>query len=169
MDGLTRRQFVGLGLGGAAAAAAALAGCSPAGATSVNAEPTIPPITPGKKITLTYWAWLKDLQKVCDLWNAKHPAVQVQAVWIPGGTAGGYEKMLSALAAGGGPDIGQVELRTVPEFMLVNGLVDLSRYGIKKYASRYTEAIWDQVNFNRGFTGCHGTPVRWRSSTRRSH
>ena len=51
--------------------------------------------------------------------------IQVEAVWIPGGNAGGYQKMYSAITAGGGPDIGQVELRQLPEFLLANGLVDL--------------------------------------------
>ena len=137
-----------LGLG--ALGAAALAGCAPPGANPVNSEPVIPAAAAGEKITLTYWAWLKDLQKVCDIWNAKNPNVQVEAVFSLGGSSGGYQKMYSALAAGGGPDLAQVELRTVPEFMLVQGLVDLSRYGAKQYASLYDEAAWGQVNFNGG-------------------
>jgi multiple sugar transport system substrate-binding protein len=143
-----RRRLLGLGLG--ALGAAALAGCAPPGANPVNAEPTIPAAGPGEKITLTYWAWLKDLQKVADIWNAKNPNVQVEAVFSLGGNSGGYQKMYSALAAGGGPDLAQVELRSVPEFMLVGGLVDLARYGAEQYRSRYDEAAWDQVTFNGG-------------------
>lgn len=142
---------MGLALG--AGAGAALAGCGTPGTTSVNTAPTIPAAAPGEKITLTYWAWLKDLQKVADVWNASHPDVQVEAVWIPGGNSGGYQKLYSALAAGGGPDIGQVEMRSIPEFMLVNGLVDLKRYGIDSYSHLYNETLWSQVSFVDGVYG----------------
>lgn len=145
MRQFTRRQALSLGLG--AGAAAVLAGCATPGTTSVNSAPTIGAASAGEKIRITYWAWLKDLQKVADIWNAKNPNVQVDVVWIPGGNSGGYQKMYSALAAGGGPDIAQVELRTVPEFLLVNGLVDLSRYGADQYKDLYDETLWNQVTF----------------------
>ena len=148
MTHLTRRSLLSLGM--AAGATALLAGCSTPGTRSVNSAPLIRPAGSGEKITLTYWAWLKDLQKVADVWNASHPDVQVEAVWIPGGNQGGYQKLYSALAAGGGPDIAQVELRSVPEFMLVGGLVDLSRYGANDYASRYDPTLWSQVSYVDG-------------------
>lgn len=147
MTRLTRRSLLGLG---AAGAAALLAGCTTPGTTSANSGPVIRPAAAGEKITLTYWAWLKDLQKVADVWNATHPDVQVEAVWIPGGNSGGYQKLYSALAAGGGPDIAQVELRSVPEFMLVNGLIDLRRYGADEFADRYDPTLWSQVSFVDG-------------------
>jgi len=147
---LSRRGLLGLGL--SAGATALLAGCSSPGTTSVNSAPVIRPAS-GEKVTLTYWAWLKDLQNVCDIWNAKNPNVQVNAVWIPGGNGGGYQKMHSALAAGGGPDLAQIELRTIPEFMLVNGLVDLARYGAKDYADRFDKTLWGQVSFVDGVYG----------------
>lgn len=129
-----------------------LAGCATPGTVSVNSAPTIAPAG-GEKITLTYWAWLKDLQKVADIWNAANPNVQVEAVWIPGGNSGGYQKLYSALAAGAGPDIGQIEMRSLPEFMLVNGLVDLSRYGANEFADRYDPTLWSQVSYMDGVYG----------------
>jgi multiple sugar transport system substrate-binding protein len=148
---VTRRQLFSLGIG--AAATGLLAGCATPGTTSVNAQPTIPPAASGEKITLTYWAWLKDLQKVADIWNAKNPNVQVEAVWIPGGNSGGYQKMYSALAAGGGPDLAQIEMRSIPEFMLVNGLVDLNRYGAQEHAAKFDQTLWGQVSFTGGVYG----------------
>jgi multiple sugar transport system substrate-binding protein len=150
MSLLTRRQLLGAGLG--TAAAGLLTGCATPGMRSVNAEPVLAS-APGGKITLTYWAWLKDAQKVADIWNASHPQVQVEVAWIPGGNSGGYQKLYSALAAGGGPDLAQVELRSLPEFMLVNGLVDVSRYGAKDYAHLYDETLWGQVSFSDGVYG----------------
>ncbi|MCJ1714064.1 sugar ABC transporter substrate-binding protein [Curtobacterium sp. VKM Ac-2922] len=148
---ITRRQLFGFGIG--AAATGLLAGCAVPGSTNVNKAALVPAAASGETVTLTYWAWLKDLQKVCDVWNAKNPKIQVQANWIPGGNSGGYQKMYSALAAGGGPDIGQVELRQIPEFMLANGLVDLARYGAKDFQSKYDEAAWAQVEFVDGVYG----------------
>lgn len=151
---LTRRTLLRGGLGlGAGAGAAALAGCTVPGTSSVNTEPTIPPADPDETITLTYWAWLKELQTVADLWNAENPRVQVEISWIPGGNDGGYQKLYNALAAGSGPDLAQVEMRSIPEFMLVNGVVDLSRYGVDEYADRFDPTLWGQVSFAGGIYG----------------
>ncbi|MWV49025.1 extracellular solute-binding protein [Rathayibacter sp. VKM Ac-2803] len=149
MEPFTRRQLIAAGLG--TAALAGLTACATPGTVSVNSAAAIPAAS--GPIQLQYWAWLKDLQKVCDVWNASHPDVQVDAVWIPGGNAGGYQKLYSALAAGGGPDIGQVEMRSLPEFMLVNGLVDLNRYGAEQYADRYDPTLWGQVSYTGGVYG----------------
>jgi multiple sugar transport system substrate-binding protein len=151
MRPLTRRRLLGLGLG--TAAAAILSGCATPGTASVNNAPVIPPKAPGEKITLTYWAWLKDLQKLADVWNAQHPDIEVRTVWIPGGNQGGYQKLYSALAAGGGPDLGQIELRSIPEFMLVNGLVDLNRYGAADHQAKFDKTLWSQVSFTGGVFG----------------
>lgn len=146
MTPLSRRTLLGAGLG--AGAAWTLAGCSTPGTTSVNAQPTIPPARSGETVHLTYWAWLADFQNVCDIWNEQNPHIQVEVAWIPGATGGGYQKLYSALAAGDGPDLAQVELRAVPEFMLVNGLVDLSRYGADEHEDRFDPTMWDQVSFS---------------------
>lgn len=143
---LNRRRLLGLGLSAAGVTGAALTGCAPPTPPPVNKEARIPPAQ--GKVTLTYWAWVKDLQKVCDIWNADHPDIQVHAVPIPGGNSGGYQKLFSALAGGGGPDIGQVETRSVPEFLTMNGLVDLSRYGADDHKSTFDPVQWDRLSFN---------------------
>lgn len=149
---LTRRRLLSLGAAGLAGGAASLlSGCATPGTTSVNTQPTIP--AAGEPVRLQYWAWLKDLQKVCDIWNAQRPDIQVEAVWIPGGNSGGYQKLFAASAAGGSPDLAQVEFRSIPEFMLVNALVDLSRYGVDQYADRYNKALWQQVSYVDGVYG----------------
>ena len=104
MTQFTRRQLLGAGLG--TAALGMLAGCATPGTASINGGPAIPPAASGEKITLKYWSWLKDLQKVADIWNESHPNIQVEAEWIPGGNSGGYQKIFSALATQGGPGPG---------------------------------------------------------------
>ncbi|UYG17790.1 extracellular solute-binding protein [Brachybacterium huguangmaarense] len=136
----SRRAVLG---GGAAALAAGLAACTSTGAATVNSGPTIP--ASSGKVTLTYWAWLKDLQKVADVYNATQDRIEVRAVWIPGGDSGGYAKILSAVAAGGGPDIAQVELRAVPEFALAGALTDVGRYGALDKESAFDPGAFAQV------------------------
>jgi multiple sugar transport system substrate-binding protein len=126
-----------------ALAGAALAGCSPTGAGEVNAGPTIPPSD--GKVKLTYWAWLKDLQKVADVFNATQDRIEVEGVWIPGGDSGGYAKILSAVAADGGPDIAQVELRAVPEFALAGALTEVGRYGASEHEKDFDAGAFAQV------------------------
>ncbi|MGC0143131.1 ABC transporter substrate-binding protein [Pseudactinotalea sp. Z1732] len=147
---ISRRHLLGLGLGLGAGTALGLAGCAPA-TSNPNDGPTLPPAD--GPIRLTYWSWLKDLQVVCDIWNEANPDVQVEAVWIQGGNAGGYQKLFSALASGGGPDIGQVEFRQIPAFLLVNGLVEIGRYGMGEVTDRYDEALINQITFNDGMFG----------------
>ncbi|MGY5765819.1 ABC transporter substrate-binding protein [Brachybacterium sp. DNPG3] len=136
---------------GAALTAAALAACAPPNPGEVNAEPTIP--ASDGPVTLTYWAWLKDLQKVADVYNATQDRIQVEAVWIPGGNSGGYAKILSAVAAGGGPDIAQVELRSLPEFALAGALVDLSRYGFGDDVEKFDPGAISQAKVGDSYWG----------------
>lgn len=150
MPPVTRRQLLHAGLG--TAALGLLSACATPGTRSVNAAPTIASAS-GRKITIEYWSWLKDLQVVADIWNAANPNVQVKTVWIPGGNQGGYPKLYSALAAGGGPDLAHVEFGVIPSFMMVNGLVDLQRYGAAEFANRYDETLWNQVSFAGGVYG----------------
>ncbi|WP_114853407.1 ABC transporter substrate-binding protein [Brachybacterium sp. YJGR34] len=140
MSRFTRRSALA---GSGAALAAGLAACGPPSPGSVNADPTIP--ADDGPVTLTYWAWLKDLQKVADVYNASQDRIRVETTWIPGGNSGGYAKILSAVAAGGGPDIAQVELRQVPEFALAGALVDLTRYGFAERESLFDPGAVAQV------------------------
>ncbi|MGO2994920.1 ABC transporter substrate-binding protein [Brachybacterium alimentarium] len=141
MSSFTRRAA--LAGTGAAGMAAALAACAPPNPGNINAEATIPPSD--GPVTVTYWAWLKDLQKVADVFNETQDRIRVETTWIPGGNTGGYAKILSAVAAGGGPDIAQVELRQVPEFALAGALVDLTRYGFAEQADAFDPGAISQV------------------------
>ncbi|WP_127842479.1 ABC transporter substrate-binding protein [Actinomyces wuliandei] len=145
---VSRRAALTLGAG--AAASIALGSCSPT-RQDASTSPTVPPAQ--GRVTLTYWSWLKDLQKVADLYSQANPDVTVQVTWIPSSTSGGYQKLYSALAAGGGPDVGQVEMRMVPEFLLAGDLVDLSPYGAREARTRFDPAAWSYVDIADGVYG----------------
>jgi multiple sugar transport system substrate-binding protein len=145
---LSRRSAL---IGGGAALTAGLAACAPPNPGEVNAEPTIP--AADGKVHLSYWAWLKDLQKVCDVFNESQDRIHVDATWIPGGNSGGYAKILSAVAAGGGPDIAQVELRQIPEFALAGALVNLSRYGFDEVEPTFDPGAISQAKVGENVWG----------------
>ena len=146
---LTRRSAL-WGAGGAALATG-LAACAPPNTGDANSRPTIPPAD--GKVHLTYWAWLKDLQKVADVFNDSQDRIHVDATWIPGGNTGGYAKILSAIAAGGGPDIMQIELRQIPEFALAGSLVNLSRYDFEATADLYDPGALTQAQVGENTWG----------------
>ena len=128
---------------------AGLGACAPPNPGNVNAEPTIPPSD--GPVTITYWAWLKDLQKVADAFNQTQDRIKVETTWIPGGSEGGYAKILSAVAAGGGPDVAQVELRQVPEFALAGALTNLNRYGFAEQTESFDPGALSQVEVGDTF------------------
>lgn len=111
------------------------------------------PVAGAGPIRLTYWSWLKNLQPVCDMWNAQNPGIQVQSVSIKGGNQGGYQKLFSALASGGGPDLAQVELRQASAFMMVDGLTDTTQHGAAPVTDRFEPSVINQVTFNDGVYG----------------
>lgn len=129
--------------GSAAALATGLAACAPPNPGEVNAQATIPAVD--GRVTVSYWAWLKDLHKVAEVFNQTQDRITVETTWIPGGNNGGYAKILSAVAAGGGPDIAQVELRSVPEFALAGALVDVTRYDFASIADRFDPGALTQA------------------------
>ncbi len=141
-----------LAAGAAALGLPALVACGSLSAgTNVNSQPVIP--KSDGPVTLTYWAWVKNLQKVADIFNATQDRIHVKATWIQGGESGGYAKILSAVAAGGGPDIAQVELRAIPDFALAGALVDLARYGAKDHEKLFAPSAWSQTVIGDGIYG----------------
>ena len=101
-------------------------------------------------IRLTFWSWVPGIDRSVDLWNRTHPGVQVHLDQITAGYDGGYAKMFSAVRAGSGPDLAQVEYWMIPAFILEHGLVDLNRYGVGRYRQRFVPWQWHQGEFNGG-------------------
>lgn len=133
-----------LAWGAAAAAAPALSGC---GEQAGAARPTRQARRgPGEKVQLVFWTWVP-LQKAVALWNRTHPDIRVEVQIVPANTQGGYQKMHASLKAGSPPDLAQVEYYALPEFMLVNGLTNLSEYGADELAGSYVDWQWKQGVF----------------------
>lgn len=129
----------------ATAAVALLASCSSGGSDPGTGDGG--DLKPGEKIELTFWSWVPGVDKAVDLWNSEHPDVQVKLEKITPGPAGGYAKMASALKANTAPDLAQVEYQEIPSFLLQEGLLDLTKYGVLDAKDKFVSWQWDQGAF----------------------
>ncbi|MET8010840.1 sugar ABC transporter substrate-binding protein [Streptomyces sp. NPDC005271] len=134
-------------LGGAAAVTAgfALAGCG--SDDDKNDEPE--GRKKGEKITLTFWSWVPGIDKPVDLWNSKNPDVQVKVEKVSAVDGAQYAKMHAAIKAGNPPDLGQIEYPVVPSFLIDNGLLDLTKYGIAHHKNDFIGWQWQQSVFGK--------------------
>ncbi len=109
---------------------------------------------------VTVWAWYPAIEQIVDNFNETHDDVQV--CWNNAGQGSPeYVKFQNAIKAGkGGPDIIQLEYEAMPQFVsgVQKHLVDLSKYGMDKYKSEYTEGAWNGVTVGGG-SSVYGIPV----------
>jgi multiple sugar transport system substrate-binding protein len=146
---ITRRQVLRYGLVTAFAAAGGgiLGGC--ASSSAPGRLTTQSKVRSGQRVELNFWTWVP-VQDVVATWNKQNPDIQVNVDIIPSGSGGGYQKMYSALRVGNAPDVAHVEYQELPAFMLVQGLTDLTPYGVEKYRTDYVPWQWQQGVFGNG-------------------
>ena len=63
----------------ALAATALVAGCSSSATPAASAS--------NQKVTLTFWSWVPNMQKIVDVWNKANPNIQVKFTEASGGDA----------------------------------------------------------------------------------
>ncbi|MDT0460737.1 extracellular solute-binding protein [Streptomyces sp. DSM 41527] len=134
-------------LGGAAAVAAgwALTGCGEGGDGNAPRERK-----KGQRIQLTFWSWVPGIDKPVDLWNHKHPEVQVKVEKVSAVNGQQYAKMHAAIKAGNAPDLGQIEFPVLPGFLLDDGLLDLAPLGAARHRNEFFGWQWQQSVFGKG-------------------
>ena len=166
----TRRVRVTAIAAAAAIATLAAAGCSSQGSSSsatstassgatssASAESSASSASSassGPKVTLSFWSWVPDLNKVVAIWNAAHPDIQVQVQVQAGGDAE-LTKLLTAAKAGNPPDLAQVEYQALPTLVTNNYLANIAQYdsGLK---SDFPAGNWNQVTL--GTSALYGVP-----------
>ncbi|MET7434159.1 extracellular solute-binding protein [Streptomyces flaveolus] len=136
----------------AAAGVAVLAGCS---SPAPSGEETAASCTPSKgKVTLQYWNTVPGMDKVVDLWNQRHPDVQVETKNISNDQ---YGAIGNALKAGKAPDLAQVGYDELPNLRTQNAFVDASACKAATAAkSKFVPWTWSQTSF--GGTGVFAIP-----------
>ncbi|HET9169642.1 MAG TPA: sugar ABC transporter substrate-binding protein, partial [Actinospica sp.] len=98
----------------ALAATALVAGCSSSSSPASSAASN-------QKVTLTFWSWVPNMQKIVNVWNASHPDIQIKFTEAAGGDAE-LSKLLTAGKAKDMPDIAQIEYQSLPTMVSNNYL-----------------------------------------------
>jgi multiple sugar transport system substrate-binding protein len=101
-----------------------------------------------QKATITVWDWV-DSSKAISLFEKTHPNIKVKLDLVSAG-APTYAKMFAAIKAGNAPDVGLIELNTLPQFIGTGGLLDISKYGANDLKKDFLPWAWQQVSEGGG-------------------
>jgi multiple sugar transport system substrate-binding protein len=141
---------VGAVAGAALLATLLAAGCS----SSSGSTPSGGSTSSSQKVTLTFWSWVPNLNKVVALWNAAHPDIQVNLQVQAAGDPE-FTKLLTAAKAGTAPDLAQVEYQALPTLVSNNYLANIAVYA-GKLSGDFPAGIWNQVTL--GTSAVYGIP-----------
>ena len=97
------------------------------------------------KVTLTWWTWTTNPQKVIANFEKAYPNITVKPPPDYGSGGTFYPKLTTALEGGTGPDVTQVEFDHLPQFIGAHDLVNIAQY-VSKYKSDFPSWTWDQVS-----------------------
>ncbi|WP_308012203.1 ABC transporter substrate-binding protein [Actinacidiphila acidipaludis] len=90
------------------------------------------------KVTLTFWDWDPNMDKVVARWNAGHPGIQVK-LSNPAGGDQLVAKMITAHEAKNGPDIAKVEYQSLPALVSKGVVRDITGF-TKDTVTRFDQA-----------------------------
>jgi multiple sugar transport system substrate-binding protein len=152
----SRRGTAAVALAGAAITALAAAGCTSSSSTTTSSTATSAASSSSspQKVTLTFWSWVPNLDKVVAIWNKAHPDVQVQ-VQVQAGGDQELTKLLTAAKAGNPPDLAQVEYQVLPTLVSNNYLANIAPYA-SSLKSDFPAGNWNQVTL--GTSAVYGIP-----------
>ncbi len=95
-------------------------------------------------VTLTYWAWIPNMDKQVALFNQSHPNIHVNYVNVGAGPLE-YNKLYTAIKANNAPDMAEVEYQLLPTFETTGGLLDMAPYGAASVKNQFAGWTWPQV------------------------
>ncbi|WP_027345263.1 ABC transporter substrate-binding protein [Hamadaea tsunoensis] len=125
----------------------ALGACSSGTDKSASPEDTGP-------VSLTFWTWAPNMDKIADAWNAGHPNIKVTVSKQSGGDETAA-KFLTAAKAGNAPDIIQAEYQMLPSFVAADAVADISG-DVGTAKSEFSDGIWKLVTL--GTDAVYGLP-----------
>jgi multiple sugar transport system substrate-binding protein len=152
----TRRRAGTAAVAAAALAALVAAGCSssPSSSSAAGSSGSVASASGSGKVTLTFWTWVPNMDKIAAIWNKAHPDIQVQVQTQSGGDAE-LTKLLTAAKAGNPPDLAQVEYQVLPTLVSNNYLADISKYD-GSLQGDFPAGNWNQVTL--GTSALYGIP-----------
>lgn len=121
--------------------AALVAACSSSSGDS--AAPKQSPET--GPVTLSFWAWAPNIDKVVAIWNQQQPEIHVTlSTQSQGDTL--VTKLLTADKAGNPPDLAQAEYQALPTLVTGGVAADITSYA-QPIKSQFTDSAWQLVSF----------------------
>src|SRR5262249_3826598 len=106
-------------------------------------QPVYPSYT--KKVTIKWWGWTTNPQNVIAAFEKHYPSIHVVREEVGAGTPE-YTKMLTVIKAGSGaPDLVQLAISVLPQFIATGGLRDLAPLGANLYKPYFLPWTWNQV------------------------
>ena len=141
-----------------AISAFALAGCSASGGDSSGTGGDAASCTPADgDVTLEFTSWIPGIEDVVEIWNEANPEIQVDVQTGPNGNGGTYQNFFNQIKAGDAPDLGQIEYDALPNFLVQDGLEDLSACeDVVAAEDQFVDWAWGQVTL--GTEGVYGVP-----------
>ncbi|UTT52819.1 ABC transporter substrate-binding protein [Microbacterium maritypicum] len=141
-----------------AISALALAGCSAGGGDSTGGGDAAASCTPADgDVTLEFTSWIPGIEDVVKIWNDANPDIQVDVQTGPNGNGGTYQNFFNQIKAGDAPDLGQIEYDALPNFLVQDGLEDLSACeDVVAAEDQFVDWAWGQVTL--GTDGVYGVP-----------
>lgn len=141
-----------------AISAFALAGCSAGGGDSTDGGDAAAACTPADgDVTLEFTSWIPGIEDVVKIWNDAHPEIQVDVQTGPNGNGGTYQNFFNQIEAGDAPDLGQIEYDALPNFLVQDGVEDLSACeDVVAAEDQFVDWAWGQVTL--GTDSVYGIP-----------
>ncbi len=141
-----------------AISAFALAGCSAGGGdTSGNGDAAASCTPADGDVTLEFTSWIPGIEDVVKIWNDANPEIQVDVQTGPNGNGGTYQNFFNQIKAGDAPDLGQIEYDALPNFLVQDGIEDLSACeDVVAAEDQFVDWAWGQVTL--GTDSVYGIP-----------
>ena len=105
-------------------------------------------------VSLTFWTWAPNMDKIADAWNVLHPNIKVTVSKQSGGDDAAA-KFLTAAKAGNAPDIMQAEYQMLPSFVAADAVADLKDQ-FNAVKGEFSDGIWKLVTL--GTDSVYGLP-----------
>lgn len=105
-------------------------------------------------VTLTYWTWAPNMDKITKVWNAANPDIQVTVSKQAGGDDAAA-KFLTAAKAGNPPDLVQAEYQHLPSFIAAEAVADLKNE-TAAIKGEFSDGLWGLVTL--GTDAVYGIP-----------
>ncbi|MFD0370435.1 ABC transporter substrate-binding protein [Streptomyces sp. NPDC127114] len=94
-------------------------------------------------VSLTYWSWAPNMEKVAAIWNAEHPDIKVTVQKQASGDDL-VTKIITAAKAHQAPDLVQAEFQALPTLVSNDALADISKE-VSGAKDKFAPGLWQQT------------------------